>query len=185
MEKIRQLLSDAGNAFSRLSPREQGLVSLAAVMALVFVIGITALTVSRSMTSSEGRIKTKMTQLEEVAKLASGYDDARREQAQLESRLRSSNVRLFSYLEDLARKQSIEIGGMNDKGAQNVGDSNISEQSVEVTFTRISIDKLVKFLQEVERGSGIVKVTRLQLRPRRDEPVIDAWLTVSTYQLAG
>ena len=185
MDKIRQLLSDASSAFTRLSPRERGLVALTAVIAVIFAIGITALTVSRSMTRSDGRIKTKVGQLQEVAQLAGGYDSAKRQQSDLEARLRGSNVRLFSYLEELARKQSLEIGGMNDKGAQNIGDSKISEQSVEVTFTRISLDKLVKFLQEVESGGGIVKVTRLQVRPRREEPVIDAWLTVSTYQLAG
>ncbi|MFN7134163.1 MAG: type II secretion system protein GspM, partial [Myxococcales bacterium] len=105
--------------------------------------------------------------------------------AKVEARLRGSNVRLFSYLEELARRQSLEIGGMNDKGSQAIGESKINEQAVEVTFTRISLDKLVKFLQEVEGGGGIVKITRLQIRPRKDEPVIDAWLTVTTYQMAG
>ncbi|MGC4113965.1 MAG: hypothetical protein QM765_04765 [Myxococcales bacterium] len=73
---------------------------------------------------------------------------------------------------------------MNDKGTQPLeGGTKINESSVEVTFTRIPLDKLVKFLQDVESGQGLVKVTRLQVRPRTDESVLDAWLVVTTYTL--
>jgi len=73
---------------------------------------------------------------------------------------------------------------MNDKPAQILQEgTKITEQSVEVTFTRISLDKLVKFLTDVEATKALVKVTRLQVRPRTDEAVLDAWLVVTTYTL--
>jgi len=183
MERIRQLISDASAALGRLSPRERGLVGLAGGAVLVFVVAIFALTVSRKVDQREARIKLKLQQLEEVAKLTVGFRAQEAERTDLERRLRDNKVRLFTYLDELSKKDGIAIGGMNDKGTQALEGTKINEQSVEVTFTRIPLDKLVKFLTEVEAGQGLVKVTRLRVTPRNDEPVLDAWLTVTTYTL--
>lgn len=187
MQKLRQFLSDALSAFGRLSPRERNLVALTGTLVIAFVVAIAALQVSRTVSRREARIRGKLGQLDEVAKLTSGYRAAETQRNELEARLRGNQVRLFSYLDELAKRQGLEIGGMNDKGTQPAGGegSRISESAVEVTFTRIGLDKLVKFLAEVEATQGLVKVTRLQIRPRGDEPVLDAWLVVTTYQLAS
>ncbi len=77
---------------------------------------------------------------------------------------------------------------MNDKGTGPAGDSKdtkIMQQSVEVTLTHVELAKLTKFLSEVENTPGVVKVTRLQVRPREDDAVLDAWFTVSTYYLGA
>ena len=185
MNKIRQLISDATNAFSRLAPRERRLVGITTLAALVFIIGLSALTISRSVAKSEARLKSKLTQLEEVSRLTSGFRAQQDQQRALEDKLKANQVRLFSYIDELAKKQTIDIGGLNDKGSQPVGGENskVAEASVEVTHTKISLDKLLKFLAEVEATQGLVKVTRLQIRPRGEEPVLDAWLTISTYNL--
>ena len=181
MGRIRQLFSDGLAALGRLSPRERGLVALAGGAVPVFLVVASTLSVGRAIGRREARIKTKQQQLEEIGKLTVGFRAQETRRNELERRLQSNRIKLFSYLEDLAKKDSVSIGGMNDKGTSPVGDSKITEASVEVTFTRIPLDKLVKFLQDVEAGQGLVKVTRLQLRPRSDEPVLDAWLIVSTY----
>ncbi|HEY3445715.1 MAG TPA: type II secretion system protein GspM [Myxococcales bacterium] len=184
MEGIRQLVSDALAALGRLSPRERGLVGLAGGAVLVFAVVFISLSVGRSIDRQEARIKTKQGQLDEIGKLTGTFRAQESMRKELEQRLQNNKVKLFSYLEELAKKDSISIGGMNDKGTQPLeGGAKINESSVEVTFTRIPLDKLVKFLQDVESGQGLVKVTRLQVRPRSDEPVLDAWLVVTTYTL--
>ncbi len=183
MNRLRQLLSDANAAYSRLTARERGLVALAAGALVLLLIGLVAFTVSGAVSRREARIRGKSVQLEQIAKLTAGYraDEMRRQE--LERQLRDNKTKLFSYLDDLAKRQKIEIGGMNDKGAAPLSEKVVAS-SVEVTFTRISLDKMIKFLQEVETGQGLVKVTRLQLRPRTDEPVLDAWLVLATYTLS-
>jgi len=182
MNGIRQLFSDGLAALGRLSPRERGLVGLAGGAVLVFLVALFWLSVGRSIDLRESRIKTKQGQLDEIGKLTVGFRAQESVRNELQRRLENNKVKLFSYLEDLAKKDSISIGGMNDKGSQALeGGAKITESSVEVTFTRIPLDKLVKFLQDVESGAGLVKVTRLQVRPRSDEPVLDAWLIVTTY----
>ncbi len=184
MGGIRQLVSDALAALGRLSPRERGLVGLAGGAVLIFLIVFISLSVGRSIDKQETRIKTKQGQLDEIGKLTGTFRAQESVRKELERRLQDNKIKLFSYLEDLAKKDSISIGGMNDKGTQPMdGGDKINESSVEVTFTRIPLDKLVKFLKDVEGGQGVVKVTRLQVRPRSDEAVLDAWLVVTTYTL--
>jgi hypothetical protein len=183
MNRLRQLISDASAAYGRLTARERGLVALASGAVVLLLIGLISLTVSSAFSRREARIRGKSVQLEEIAKLTAGYraDEMRRQE--LERRLRDNKTKLFSYLDDLAKRQRIEIGGMTDKGTAPLAEK-VVESSVEVTFTRISLEKMIKFLQEVESGQGLVKVTRLQLRPRSDEPVLDAWLVLTTYTLS-
>lgn len=184
MERMRQTLSDAAAALGRLAPRERRMVALAGAAVAVFVLAVFTLSVTRSIDSRERRIRTKQQQIEEVARLTVGYRAQEAQRNELDRRLRGNSVRLFTYLDELSKKNGIAIGGMNDKGAQPLGEgTKINEQSVEVTFTRIPLEKLINFLSQVETGQGLVKVTRLQLRPRSDEPVLDAWLVVSTYTL--
>jgi hypothetical protein len=182
MNKVRQLLSDATAAFGRLSSRERAMVGIIVAALLGFVFFVGSITYSRAAARREGRIKSKSEQMAEVQKLTGGYRQAEQQRSELERRLRGNNVKLFSYVDELARKQGVEIGGMTDKGSQ-PREGKIVESAVEVTFTRIGLDKLSNFLSAIETTGGLVKVTRLQVRPRTDAPVLDAWLTISTYQL--
>lgn len=57
---------------------------------------------------------------------------------------------------------------------------------MEVNFARIDLHKLTAFVNEIEKSQHLVKVEKLRLRTRNDDPnLLDASLTVSTYQLAG
>lgn len=183
MDGIRRLFSDALAAIGRLSPRERGLVALAGCAVLAFLVGLTALSVGRSIDRQESRIKTKQGQLDEVGKLTGNFraEEARRKE--LEARLAlGKDTKLLGYIEELSKREGLSIGGMTPKGTQPLeGGSKIVEDSVEVTFTRIQLDKLVKFLSDVESGKGVIKVSRLQVRPRTDEAVLDAWLVVTIF----
>ena len=183
MDRLRQLISDGIAALGRLSSRERALVGLAGGAVLVFLFFIIGVSINRSIDGREGRIRAKQGQLDDVMKLTVGYREQERIRKERELRLeKNKGVRLFSLLEELAKKDGLSIGGMNDKGTQPALEgTKIVESSVEVTFTRIPLDKLVKFLTDLEAGPALVKVTRLQVRPRSDEPVLDAWLVVTTY----
>jgi type II secretory pathway component PulM len=186
MNRIQQLLNEASAAFTRLSGRERTMVLAGGGGALLLLILVITLSTSSAISKREARIRVKSTQLEEVVRLTGNYRQVELERNELERRLRGNQVRLFSLLDELSKKLGVEIGGMNDKGTRPLEETRINETSVEVTFTRISLEKLVKFLSEVEGSStGLVKVSRLQLRPRANESVLDAWMVVSTYQLEG
>jgi general secretion pathway protein M len=60
----------------------------------------------------------------------------------------------------------------------------LREESVEVNLARIDLSRLAHLLQSLERGAGVVKVRRIRVSTRADDPsLVDATLVVSTYQL--
>mgnify|MGYP000857310916 CR=1 FL=1 len=180
MNRIRQLLSEATNAFGRLSARERTLVALAIGAVLAFAVFVSSFSFSKAVSARNSRIKTKIGQLQEASALTATYRQAETQRADLERRLKANNTRLFTHVDELSKKLGVEIGGITDKGTQPLA-GKIVESAVEVTFTRTTLDKLIKFISAVEGQTGLVKVTKLQIRPRTDQPVIDAWLVVATY----
>lgn len=181
MEQLKRLFSDAGEAFGRLSSREKLMVFGAAAAVLAFAVFVVSVRFSGALRQGESRIASKMRQLQEAQSLAAGYSQAEKERAALDRQLKSNNVKLFTLIEESAKRQGIEVGGLTDKGSRKEG--KVVEASVEVTLTRIELLKLVRFLTTLEEKNKLVKVTKLQIRARQDQPVLDAWLTVTTYQL--
>lgn len=182
MNRIQRLFSEAGATYGRLSPRERLLVGVTALVVAGFLVLVSSLSFSRAVARRETRIEAKLEQLEQANRLTANYRQAESKRADLERRLQGNKTKLFTHVDDLAKKLGVEIGGITDKGTQQLP-GKIVESAVEVTFTRTSLDKLMKFLGSVETPGGLVKVTRLQIRPRTDQPVIDAWLVIATYQL--
>lgn len=182
MEQLKRLLVDAGEAFGRLSSREKLMVFGAVGALAIFLLFFTGYSFQGALRQGEARIAGKLSQLKEVQQLASGFSKAEKERAALDRQLRNNKVKLFTLIEDTAKKQGLEVGGMTDRG-NHPREGKIVESSVDVTFTRIELLKLVRFLSAIETKDSLVKVTKLQVRARADQPVLDAWLTISTYQL--
>ena len=184
------LVDDINSSLSRLSSRDRSLLALMAAALSGFLLFVTGLSITRAMTKRTDRIASKQAQLREAAQLTSGYRVAETQRNDLERKLKEHGVKnLFSYLEDLGKKDGLDIGGMTDKGSSAVDpknkDSTIQQASVEVTLNKVELAKLTKFLNDVETTPGVVKVTRLQVRPREEEQVMDAWFTATTYYLGA
>ena len=182
-------LDDLRNYYGRLSSRDRNLVLLMGGAVGLFTVFMIGTSLARANGKRADRIEVKTQELREVATLTQGYRQAESQRQDLERKLKDHGVRnLFSYLEELGKRDGLDIGGMSDKGAAPLGDSkdsHIVQQSVDVTLTKVKIDKLTKFLNDVETNPGMVRVTRLQIRPREDDAVLDAYFTVSTYYLGS
>lgn len=182
MEQFKRLFSDAGEAFGRLSSREKLMVMGALAALLAFLVFFVSVRFHSALRQGESRISGKMTQLKEAQRYAAGYSQAEKERKNLERQLKNNSVRLFTLIEEAAKQQGVEVGGLTDRGNR-PGEGKVVESSVDVPLTRIELIKLVRFLTALESRSKLVKVTKLQVRARQDQPVLDAWLTVTTYQL--
>ena len=181
-------LDDVRGYLNSLSQRDRQLLTLLAVALSLFAIFLAGTGFARAASKRRARIDTKQKQLQEVAQLTAGYRQAESQRQDVERKLKTSAVHnLFSYIEDLGKKDGLDIGSMNDKGqtAVSTTEPKIMQSSVEVTLTHVPLDKLTKFLNDVENNPGMVRVTRLQVRPREDDAVLDAWFTVSTYFLGS
>jgi len=181
---FRSQFERLAEAWASLSLRERRLIALMAVAAVVFVgaLGFNAL--RRNIAVREANIALKKQQMEQIGVLAEGYREAEMARQRIEARIKGTPVRLFSYLEDLAKKQQITLGDMQDRGTDTIGDG-ITRNTVEVSFARIDLRSLTAFLNEIEKSQQLVKVEKLRMRGRSDDPnALDAAVTVSTYSLS-
>jgi len=186
MDFLKKLRADADAFFARLSPRERVLVAAAAAAVVAFALMLVSIRVSSSIRDRESRIADKTQVLSQVGQLAQGYRRAQGERALLEARLKTK-VALMSYVSQTGARLGIEVNDLRP-GQQMVAEKTdkVAEESVEVTLAKLDLTKLSTLLTELERGPGIVKVRRIALRTRSDDPAaVDATLVLATWELKG
>lgn len=181
---FRNQLDRAGTAWASLSDRERRLLALVGLALVLFVIALSFTSLRRSIADREAAVARKEMSMEQIGALASGFAEAERARSRMEARIKGTPVRLFSYLEEIATRKDITLGDMQDRGSDSLGEG-ISRSTVEVGFARIDLPSLTGFLNEIEKSPQLVKVEKLRVRGRDDDPnLVDASVTVTTYSLS-
>jgi general secretion pathway protein M len=183
MEKLRKLRADAEAWLGKLSARERVLVSVAAAGVLLLGGWLVARSVNAGISGREARIEEKTRVLAQIGKLGEDYRRRQAERTTLEARLRAQPIQLMSHISQAGQQLGIEVNDLRPTGAPaDVG--GLREESVEVNLARIDLPRLARLLQSLERSSGVVKVRRIRMTTRSDDPaLVDATLVVATYQL--
>jgi general secretion pathway protein M len=171
------------SSFATLSSRERRLLIVAALSVLVFVVFMTTYRFSKRANDIRRNTETKIGQMSRIQELATSYNQSRAQREMAERQLAASNIRLSSFLEDIAKQKGVELPTINPKSDVTLDGTKIVESSVEVTLTDVKLNRLVEFLQAVEGGPGVVKVKYMRLEPRVSNETITAWIQVSTYHL--
>jgi general secretion pathway protein M len=187
MEFFRKLRADLEAWFSGLAPRERTLVSLAAVAVAIFIVFLGFAKVQRGISNREANIDRKTQVIAQVGKLAQGYRQAQAERAQLEAKLKGPPLQLMSFVSQTGQRLGIEVNDLRPGTPGTAGAADkLLEDTVEVSLARLDLPRLAGLLQSLERGPGVVKVRRLALRTRNDDPMaVDVTIVVATYQLKG
>lgn len=182
-ETLRGLRAEAEARFGRLSPRERVMVSSAAAAVAVFVLLMIVTGISRATAARQHRIEEKTRVLAQVGELAEGYRRAQAERQALEARLKAQPVPVMTHVSQTGQALGVEVGDLRPSGTPEAVDG-IAVESVEVSLPRIDPSRLGRFLQALEAGQGVVKVRRVRMSTRSDDPkVVDASIVVSNYQL--
>ena len=184
MNRLREWLAEAEAYLQKISPRERLLLGAAAGMAVLLLIGFTSLGFSRSIASHEKAIDNKTKALKDIARLAASYGERTRARQQLEQRLKAK-VALFTFIDDVSKKKHIEVGDMQDRGST-TGTDKITESTVELDLNKVTLDRLTEFLNALEHDPHLIKVKKIRLRGRIDDPdAVDVSLTVAAYSLGA
>jgi len=184
MDKLRAWLADAQAWLAAASPRERRLILLAGGGGLFFVVLIVWASFAAAIRHAEVTLEEKRNDFEKISRLAAGYGAQEQERQLLEARLRQSPPALMSFVDATARNDGVDVGGMSDRGLVAGGQSGRPrEMSVEVNLSKVSLDRMVKLLSDIERSPGVVKVRRLRVRKSyENKEALDVSLTVSAWQ---
>jgi general secretion pathway protein M len=182
-ERLLKLRADVESWLMTLSVRERAMVAGASAAVVVFAIWLVTLSIGSGITASEARIEQKTKVLAQIGKLAEGYRRREAEKQALSARLKGTPVQLMSHISQTGATLGIQVNDLRPTGLPTEADG-VREESVEVNLARIELQRLALLLQSLERGAGIVKVRRIRITTRADDPaLVDATLVVSTYQL--
>ncbi len=183
IETLKRLRAELEAWVAKLAPRERVMVSAAAAAVVLFVIWLASHAIGAGIDAREARIEQKTKVLAQVGKLADAYRRREAERTGLESKLRGSPVALMSYISQTGATLGIQVNDLRPSAAPTEADG-LREESVEVNLARIELTRLAALLQSLERGAGVVKVRRIRVTTRNDDPaLVDATVLVSTYQL--
>ena len=184
MSFFRKLQADLEAFLARLSQRERVMVGAASLAVLAFVVFLVSLGVSRGILAREARIEEKTRILAQVGRLAQGWRAAQAERTELEQRLRGQSVPLMTFVSQTGTRLGIDVNDLRPSAAPTEAAGGLVEESVEVSVAKLDLPKLAQLLEALERGPGVVKVRRVQVRTRTDDPAaVDVSLLVATYQL--
>lgn len=159
------------------------MVAGCAAVALIFIVFLVTFRFSASATAIRARTAQKIEKLSRVQDLAASYNQSKAQREMAERQLAASNIRLSSFLEDVAKQKGVELPTINPKADVPLEGTKIVESSVEVTLTDVKLNRLLEFLQAVESAPGVVKVKYMRLEPRVSSESITAWLQIATYHL--
>jgi general secretion pathway protein M len=184
MELLRKLRARAEAFVARLAPRERVMVAWAAAAVVAFVVLMVWAAVTSAIGAREQRIGAKTQMLSQIGKLTQGYRQVQAERTALEARLRGPPVQLLSFVSQAGTQAGVEVNDL--RPGTPGGSEGVTEESVEVSLVRLDLPRLARLLEALERGPGVVKVRRLRLTTRNDDPaLVDATLLVATYRLKG
>ncbi|MEL6546654.1 MAG: type 4a pilus biogenesis protein PilO, partial [Myxococcota bacterium] len=127
-------------------------------------------------------IRSKSSQLAEVVQLESEYKAREAQRKRKLQELERSNVRLVTVIENAAKTAGFEIGQIRpEEGEPN--DEGVVESRVDLRASDLTINRLERFLTEVEKTRGLVIVRRLQIDKPYRKDTLNIEMTVATYKI--
>ncbi len=170
----------------RLSIREKRAVILAAsLLALFFLLQLGAFPLLETRKQLQRLALVREAALEEIRSLAGEYEALRRHARDLQAVLaaRPGNFSLFSLLEQEAGRAGVKEHVKSLKPFDSATAGPYRESLVEMKLEGIGLEKLVDYLQRIEKPAQAIRLKRVTIRRNTGEPGrLEAVLQVTTYQ---
>lgn len=175
--------------FMGLSPREQTMALVGAVVVLLLVIILPISLASGKISNMEKLLKESQDQMGEVAREIDSYNTTKSKLDGLQASFKKGgDAKLQSTVEEIANKVGMKdnIQSINEKGGGNPTEL-LDESSVEVRISKVDLQRLIEFFYNIENDPArVLRVTRMDIKPTfANRQLLDASFDVSTFKLAG
>lgn len=169
-----------------LSAREKRMLGMVFSGGLV-LLALSTFYLATSKISNKRKILTQNeAQFDEIRKLESEYNIAKERNERMVQSIRSNDISLLSLVPSIVNRLGLSVSELTEQ-RRPLGKTNNVEVSVKLSLSKLSIDKLTALIEAIESDEyqGRVKVTRLKINKRFDEPdLLDLQMTVSTWKSA-
>lgn len=180
VEQVRRSIFGVNNeridflmdSFYKLSPQHQtAAMAGAAGVLLVFVLGAFIVYFSR-ISALEDELNASFDALQEVRNLSSNYDQELRRYQELKAIVsrNASDFKPKPFFESKANQVGVQIVDLRSQDAEIPAESPLAQDfryvSVEFKLPKVSLPRLLKFVEEVEKSNANLNIHSLQVRTR-------------------
>lgn len=175
------------NFLQRLQPRERLFVIVAGVAVLFTVLYLGVIdpllrhtaTVDRQIVSAQRQLQELQTAQQDYLRLKSVID---RINTQLKQQ--QKNFAIFSRLEEVARQTGVQNKIQSMKPTISPPNDAYKEESVEIKMEGVTLEQLIPYLHQVESSPQVLKIKRLDIKPRTDNrQILTVTFRVSVFTL--
>lgn len=169
-----------------LSDRERRLLMIFFTCLVVLIIASTAFIATSSITNKRANLVRNKQLFSEVRDLESEYLKAKEKNERTMMSVRRNSVSLFTFIQGITSRLGLAVKDLSEQ-PRPLAKTGMVEVSVRVNLSKLSIDKVSALLEAITTAeeSEVVKVTRLKVNKRFDEPdLLDLQMTVSTWKSA-
>lgn len=178
MRRWQTLREQATELWSKLSERDQQIVSVVGIAGTIFLIGVIAALCSAHLSKLHRDIASRSKALGEIHDLRGEYMGEKQKLDALNIRLRQNGGEPKTFLEDKARELNI-MGSidMTDRAAP--PNDLFKAQMIEVSLKKITVANVSRYLYKIESGSAGMTVKSIELYPNfQDNKYLDGKLMV-------
>ncbi|MES2746109.1 MAG: hypothetical protein V4655_11820 [Bdellovibrionota bacterium] len=180
------------DSFYKLSPQQQtGLLGGVAGALLVFVLGAFTIYFSR-INALEDELNQSFDSLQEIRLLNANYDQELKRFQELKGIVarNSADFKPKPYFESKSNQVGVQIQDLRSQDSEISGDSALATDfrysTVEFRLPKVSLPRLLKFIEEVEKGNPNLNFHSLQVRTRYgDRLFFETNAKVVAYKTAG
>ena len=174
------------NSYLGMTPREQTMALVGAVVILVLVVVLPVMVASGKITKLERSIDEGNTQVRTITREIEDLNLAKEQLKQVESSLAGGfDASISTTLETLAGKIGIKdrIDSLKEKTA--APSDLFDEASVDVRLKKVTLNETIDYLYSIEQNQEkLLRLKRLELKPRYDnKKEFDVSFQVSTYRM--
>jgi hypothetical protein len=200
VDQVRRSLFGANNeridflmdSFYKLSPQHQtGVLAGIAGMLLVFLFGAFGIYFTR-INALEDELNASFDALQEVRAQTATYDQELRRYQELKSMVSRSaaDFKPKPFFESKANQVGVAIADLRSQDTEIPAESPLSQDfryvSVEFKLPKVSLPRLLKFIEEVEKGNSNLNIHSLQVRTRYgDRLFFETSAKVMGYKVGG
>jgi hypothetical protein len=200
VDRVRRSLFGANNeridflmdSFYKLSPEHQtGVLAGVVGMLLVFVLGAFTIYYTR-INALEDELNASFDALTEVRSLSSTYEQELKRYQELKSAVSRSAAEFKPkpFFESKANQVGVQIADLRSQDTEIPAESPLAADfrytQVEFKLPKVSLPRLLKFMEEVEKSKGSLNVHSLQIRTRYgDRLFFETSAKVIAYKTGG
>lgn len=185
MSKLSEIIGKLQAYYNGLKPRERAMVLAAVACAVAVALIFSVSSPKKKSASGKSKISQVLERRKVFMETAAHYAEVKELLDQVDVRIsqRPPEFDIYGKVNELSDTTGVKPSVIKMDPGESTGNDYLDENYVDMNFQRIDLIKLVKFMEQVERLPGLVRIEQLAIKTRFDQSnTLDVVMRISSYK---